>query len=304
MQTLARDFLAALTDGQRGQAAHAFTDPRRLRWTYVPAPRPGVALLGLSGQARKLAHRLLATALSRHAFAQAVTIMALEEVLDLDEGGRRGRHSDGYQLAIFGEPGSEAWSWRFEGHHLSVTATVAFGVTTVAPLFLGAHPAAISYGGAAVIRPLPLEEELARTLLRELTPAQRDLAIVDRVAPPDILSGTAPYVDSALDPLGVSATDLPPGTRDLMCRLAEVYVDRLAPSLRLPLERRGLSFAWAGSTEAGEGHYYRIQGPDLLIEYDNTQNGADHAHTVLRRPGADFGAELLPAHLSPEGQAP
>lgn len=299
MDKLAADFLAALTEEQRARAAHAFTDPRRLRWTYVPAPRPGVALLGLSGQARKLAHRLLATALSRHAFAQAVTIMALEEVLDLDEGGHRNRHSDGYQLAVFGVPGSEAWSWRFEGHHLSVTATVAGGLTSVAPLFLGAHPAAISYGGAAVIRPLPLEEELARTLLGELSPKQLDQAVVDAVAPPDILTGTAPYVDSTITPLGVAARDLGPAARDLMCRLAEVYVDRLAPSLRTPLDRAGLSFAWAGSTVVGQGHYYRIQGPDLIIEYDNTQDAADHAHTVLRRPGADFGAELLPVHLSP-----
>lgn len=295
---IATDFLVALTESQRRQAAHAFTDPRRLQWTYVPAPRPGVPLLGLGAGARKLAHRLLATALSRHAFAQAVTIMALEEVLDLDEGGRRGRHSDGYHLAIFGEPGSEAWSWRFEGHHVSVTATVAGGVTTVAPLFLGAHPVAVSYGGAAVMRPLPLEEELARALLAELNPAQRSKAVVDGSAPDDILTGTSPFVDNLLDPRGVHAVDLGSDARDLLTRLTDVYVDRLAPALRVPYETRDLTFAWAGSTAPGRGHYYRIQAPELLVEYDNTQDAADHAHTVLRRPGADFGAGLLPAHLA------
>ncbi|GAA2673649.1 DUF3500 domain-containing protein [Nonomuraea recticatena] len=299
MAEIAAQFLGGLTDTQRQAAAYPFHDPRRLRWTYVPTPRPGVSLLGLDRQSRKGAHRLLATALSRHAFAQVVTIMALEEVLDLDEGGARGRHSDDYHLAVFGTPGDDEWGWRFEGHHVSVTATVSGGRVEVAPLFLGAHPAGVWYGSAAVVRPLPLEEELARALLAELSPALRGRAIVADEAPPDILTGTS-EVTSALEPLGVRGDSMGSAERDLLAGLTAVYLDRLAPELRGSHDAAGLSFAWAGPATPGAGHYYRIQGQGLLIEYDNTADAADHAHTVIRRPGADFGAAILPAHLTGE----
>ncbi|MGW4470360.1 DUF3500 domain-containing protein [Nonomuraea sp. NPDC004354] len=299
MAEIATRFLGCLTTEQWQAATYAFGDPLRLRWTYVPAPRPGVSLLGLNGEARKAAHRLLATALSRHAFAQAVTIMALEEVLDLDEQGRRGRHSDDYHLAVFGSPGADHWGWRFEGHHVSVTATVAGGRVEVAPLFLGANPHAVRYGDAAVVRPLPLEEDLARALVTALPAALREQAVVADVAPSDILTGTS-AVTSALEPLGVPGGALATAPRDLLARLLDVYLDRLAPSLRGTHDPAAFSFAWAGPLSPGAGHYYRLQGPGLLIEYDNTQNAANHAHTVIRRPGADFGAELLAAHLAGE----
>ncbi len=299
MAQIATRFLDRLTPEQRQAAAYEFGDPLRRRWTYVPAPRPGASLLGLSREARKAAHRLLATALSRHAFAQVVTIMAMEEVLDLDEGGRRGRHSDDYHVAIFGTPGTEAWSWRFEGHHVSVTATVAGGRVEVAPLFLGAHPAAVRYGETAVVRPLPLEEEMARALVADLSPALRARAVVADVAPPDILTGTS-AVAAELEPRGVRGGELASAQRDLLGGLLGVYLDRLAPSLRGAHDPAAFSFAWAGPVAAGAGHYYRIQGPGLLVEYDNTQDAADHAHTVIRRPGADFGAGLLAAHLADE----
>ncbi|MFE3449459.1 DUF3500 domain-containing protein [Nonomuraea sp. NPDC059194] len=299
MAETASRFLACLTPEQRLAAAHEFGDPLRLRWTYLPTSRPGASLLGLGRDARKAAHLLLATALSRHAFAQVVTIMAMEEVLDLDEGGRNGRHSDDYHLAIFGRPGAEEWGWRFEGHHVSVTATIAGGRVEVAPLFLGANPATVRYGAAAVVRPLPLEEELARALVTGLPPTLRDQAVVADVAPSDILTGTSPVV-AALEPAGVRGGSLAPAQRDLLGRLLEVYLDRLAPSLRGAHEPAAFSFAWAGALSPGAGHYYRIQGPGLLVEYDNTQDAANHAHTVIRRPGADFGAGLLAAHLSGE----
>jgi Protein of unknown function (DUF3500) len=304
MTAAARAFTSALTEPQRHVAIHPLNDDARTQWTYLPRPRPGVSLLGLGETARKAVHRLLAAALSRHAFAQAVTIMALEEVLDLDEHGRRGRHSDDYRVAIFGTPGDEAWAWRFEGHHLSVTATVASRQVVVAPLFLGANPARVTYQEHTVVGPLVLEEELARALLAEMTPALRDQAVVADTAPADIRTGTSPHVDAALAPPGVSGAALLPRARDLCRRLVDVYLDRLAPTLaeqeRQQLRLDEVCFAWEGGLRAGEGHYYRLQAPGLLIEYDNTQRDANHAHTVLRRPSEDFGAGLLAAHLSAE----
>jgi hypothetical protein len=230
--------------------------------------------------------------------------MAFEEVLDLDEGGRRGRHSDDYSVAIFGTPGIDLWAWRFEGHHLSVTATLETGRAVVTPVFLGANPARVDHRGRLVIGPLRLEEDLARAIATGLPPDLRERVVVSNTAPSDIKTRTSPRVHGPLEPIGVGMVDLPGTARDLLGGLMDLYLDRLTPALaeheRQRLNLDEVAFAWAGGLRPGEGHYYRLQGPGLLIEYDNTQRNANHAHTVLRRPGADFGGELLSSHLTAE----
>ena len=155
MRAAASRLLAALDDGQRELAARPFTDDAARRWLeYRPRHRPGTCLAELSGPATKAAHRLLATGLSEHAYAQAMGIVALEEVLDRQERWRRGRHSRDYWVSVFGDPeGGRPWSWRFEGHHLSVTMTVAGQEVSPAPVFFGANPACVSYAGHPVSRP-------------------------------------------------------------------------------------------------------------------------------------------------------
>jgi hypothetical protein len=291
-----------LDDRQRDLAQHAFSDQTMRRWIeYRPRPRPGVSLADLDTPARKAAHRLLATALSAPAYAQAMTIVALEEVLDRAEGWSRDRHSNDYWVIVFGDPASdERWGWRFEGHHLSVTMTLDGDRIYPTPVFLGANPASVSYAGRTMVRPLAAEEDLARALLDAMKPDVRATAITSRRAPADILSAQRPRVDQELTPLGVRGDRLGPSARALLDQLTALYLDRLPPELaRAEAERidaRDLHFAWEGSAAPGSGHYYRIQGPDLLIEYDNTQNDANHAHTVLRRPDSDFGGDVLSAH--------
>jgi hypothetical protein len=191
MRRAARIVCERLSDTQRDAACYAFTDDDRQRWTYLPRDRPGVALADLSQAARKAVHRLVATATSEHTFAQITTIMGLEEVLDRAESGRRGRHSGDFWIALFGSPDDEAWSWRFEGHHISITMSVVADRVSPTPVFLGANPATVRYRGTPVVRPLALEEELARRLLTGLPDAQRTQAIVATVAPGDIRTGTA-----------------------------------------------------------------------------------------------------------------
>lgn len=301
MTAAAQTLLASVPPGDQAEACYPFSGPARTQWSYFPGSRPGIALSDLGAAGRKAAHRLLATALSRPAFAQAVTIMAFEEVLDLDEGGQLGRRSDGYHVAIFGGPGDEAWAWRFEGHHVSVNVTVIAGKPVVAPLFLGANPAQIQHNGQVVIAPLLREEELARAIITGLPTALREQAIVAGAAPADIITMNAASADGSLDPVGIAASRLPLQSRDQLGRLLGTYLDRLAPGLADAEHRRiggrEVAFAWAGGLAAGDPHYYRIQAPGLLIEYDNTQGNVGHAHTVLRSPGDDFGASLLPAHL-------
>ena len=301
MRRAATDLLGHLDDDARALAHRPFDDSHR-RWIeFRPRERPGACLADFDRAGRKAAHRLLATALSPHAFAQAETIMALEEVLDRIEDGERGRHSNDYWVVVYGDPEPDAaWTWRVEGHHLSVSMTLAGDAVSPSPVFLGANRARITYAGRDVVRPLAVEEELGRALLDAMEPAARDLAVVADEAPYDVLSEQRPRADSRYEPLGVPGVKLGPTARALLDGLVALYVDRLVPELAAPeaarLRAADLYFAWAGPLTPGLGHYYRIQGPDLLIEYDNVQDGANHAHTVLRRPESDFGEDVLAAH--------
>jgi hypothetical protein len=303
MRAAAASVLGALTGEQRARAALPFADDAARRWLeYRPEPRPGACLAGLSIPARKAAHWLLATGLSDHAFAQAVTIAALEEVLDRRERGQQGehgRHSGDYWVAVFGDPeADQTWSWRFEGHHVSVTMTVAGDEVSPAPVFLGANPAAVTYAGRPVSRPLAPEEDLARALLDALDPGDRVAAVVAGEPPFDIRSSTRPRA-AAIEPAGVGSAGLGPSARAALGQLVALYLDRLPPVLAAREAARvaagQLTFAWEGPVTPGLGHYYRVQGDDLLIEYHSA--GGNHAHAVLRRPASDFGDDVLAAHL-------
>jgi hypothetical protein len=303
MGTAAVSLLDRLDQGQRALAARPFADDAARRWLeYRPRQRPGACLAELTPAARKAAHRLLATGLSEHAYAQAMGIVALEEVLDRKEQWQRGRHSGDYWVSVFGDPeDGQPWSWRFEGHHLSVTMTVAGQEVSPAPVFFGANPACVSYAGRPVSRPLGPEEDLVRALLDAMGAQDRAAAVVAGQAPADIRTATSPRAGQAIEPLGVAAAALGPAARALLAQLVAAYLDRLPAELAAReaarLDGTDLSFAWEGPLTPGARHYYRVQGSDLLIEYDTTDDG-NHAHTVLRRPRGDFGADVLAAHYA------
>jgi hypothetical protein len=296
MRREAAALLAALDDRQRAEGTRSFEADADRRWIeYRPQPRPGLSLADLGVQARKAVFRLVATGLSPVAFAQTMAIISLEEVLDHREGYARHRHSEDYRILVFGTPGADRWGWRFEGHHLSISMTVADGVISPAPVFLGANPSRVDLAGRPVVRPLGVEEDLGRELLLSMTPAARERAIVGREAPWDIQTGQRARV-TALEPRGVPRQDLRPGERALLDQLTAAYLGRLPDALAERLHTTDLHFAWAGPSSPGLRHYYRIQSADLLIEFDQTADGDGHAHTVLRRPHGDFGADLLAAH--------
>jgi hypothetical protein len=248
--------------------------------------------------ARKAAHRLLATGLSDHAFAQAMAIVALEEVLDRREGGGRGRHSADYWVAVFGDPAGDApWSWRFEGHHVSVTMTVAGAEVSPAPVFLGANPASVSWSGRPVSRPLAPEDDLGFCLLDAIGPEGRASAVVSAHAPEDIRTERRPRV-APIEPVGLSSARMGPTARATLSQLVALYLDRLPAALAAREAARvaagEVHFAWEGPLLPGTRHYYRVQGDDLLVEFDDTTG--NHAHTVLRRPRGDYGEDVLAAH--------
>ena len=301
MRQRAAHFLDTLDhDGER-LARHAFDDGEARRWLeYRPRPRPGVCVADLGKAGRKAAHRLLATGLPPAAYAQAIAVMSLEEVLDRQEGWGRGRHGDDYWVSVFGDPGGRSpWGWRFEGHHLSVSMTLVGDDVSGVPIFLGANPHRVSRAGRTILSPLAEEEALGLALLDAMSTTARKAAVVSPTAPDDIRSGPSGSA-SPLEPAGVGSRSLGPVGRAALESLVALYLDRLPPPLAVQERDRigdaELFFAWEGPQRSGGRHYYRVQAPDLLIEYDNTTEDGNHAHTVLRRPAGEFGADLLAAH--------
>jgi hypothetical protein len=296
--------LEALDGAGRQRALIPFDDPRRLQWTYLPGERFGLPLRTMNGAQRLLAHRLLRTALSLPALAQAVTITAWETVLEAVERRDDGRRDPAaYHVTVFDAPSTTGrWAWRFEGHHLSVSVTL-LGDTPVAttPLFLGANPSRVSFEGGGTLRPLGVEEDLARELLAALGAEQRARAVIGAEAPGDILTRTG-VTAGGLPVQGVAAPDLDGAPRQLLSRLVRLYVARFDPALGALFagveDHHTLHFAWAGSPEPGLPHYYRLHGERILVEYDNRQDGANHVHTVVRDPRGDLSIDPLRAHLA------
>lgn len=291
----ARAFVEGLNQGQAASALLPFEGDERRKWTYLPGVRQGVPLWSLDRAQAKAAHRLLATILPVPAYARMVTILNLDEVLDRLEGyGAGRRHGGDYWLAVFGPPGGDVWGVRFEGHHVSVSATVAAAGVRLTPLFLGANPAVVHDGGRPAVAPLAPEEDLGFELLHALSAEQRASAVVSDEAPPDILTGDAPRLTDPIPRDGVPLKAMTGGAQKAAAALLDVYLGRF-PGGASPDPQEAV-FAWAGAEEPGIGHYYRIAGPRLLVEFDNTQDGANHIHTVVRDPVADFGDDLLAAH--------
>ncbi|MEX2581048.1 MAG: DUF3500 domain-containing protein [Verrucomicrobiales bacterium] len=315
MADAAGSFLATLDDEQREKAVYEITDPERENWHFVPKPfegegrRGGLPLKEMRGDQKHLAYALLGTGLSHRSYLTALQIMSLEQVLwELENSDRR--NPEMYYFSIFGEPGSNAWGWRVEGHHLSVNFTVAEGtVVSGTPNFFASNPGEVLEGPRKGLRVLDREEDVARRLVQSLSDEQKDTAVVEEKAPRDILTSAEPTVVSLGD-AGIGWGDLDDAQRANLRELVEVYVRRIRTEVAEDelalIEAAGwekLVFSWAGGLEKGEPHYYRVQGPAFLLEYANTQNNANHVHAVWRDFQGDFGRDVLKEHYRNAHQA-
>jgi hypothetical protein len=315
LATSVRDWLATLDQNQREQASFAFDDTERFVWAYTPGERAGLSLQDMRPDQRDAAMGVVAAAMSARGAREVTDIVALESILGAIERERgRGnwirRDPELYWFAVFGDPmdGDPAtgnpWSWRIGGHHIAIQTTVLDGrVIGSTPSFLGANPAVVPSGPTAGARALTGEETLARDLLLSLSSEARAVAVVDPVAPPDIFSGHGARADLRSIPRGIRYDALEPAGRDGLERLIGHYVGRAADDVATAdwerIAESGLettTFAWAGPAEPGRGHYYAVRGRRFLIEYDNTQNGANHIHAVWRDLENDWGQDLLATH--------
>jgi hypothetical protein len=304
MMQAAEAFVASLEPEQRAKALFEFEDAERLNWHFVPRARRGLPLKEMSAEQQALARGILQAGLSRRGYMTASAIIELELVLREMGGNPRIRDPERYYFSIFGTPSNLApWGFRAEGHHLSLNFTlVRDTLIATAPAFFGANPATVRRGSRAGLRALADEEDIGRELVRSLDERQLAQAIIATRTPRDIVTGAAARVEP-LAPIGIRVTELRPDQAAILVRLLEVYLGRMAEPLaerrRAALERTDfdqVAFAWAGSTRPGQAHHYRIQGPSFLVEYDNTQNNANHIHTVWRDFDGDFGRDLLREH--------
>ena len=291
----------------------------RQRWHYTPVDHGGLTLAAMGPRQRSLALQLVASGLSAAGYTTVCALLGLENVLDRDEGfppvrGERLRDPGRYYLRVFGEPGGAApWGWRLGGHHVSLNNLVVDGrVRAVTPSFLGANPAASALLGGGSLRPLGAVEDLARDLVRSLPPAERKRAVLVDRAPSDIVSGERsrlpsdqavpaedppdPRLDLRPEPAGLPGSELDGDRRDLLDRLLRAYTGRVPDGLVPGPDLDEVHVAWAGSLEPGGPHYYRLQAPGFLVEWDNTQDDANHAHSVWRNPDGDFGRDALAEH--------
>ncbi|HZA37210.1 MAG TPA: DUF3500 domain-containing protein [Vicinamibacterales bacterium] len=304
MAAAARTFLGTLDSAQKTKAQLPFDSEERFNWFYIPKDRVGLPLKQMTPAQREATLALLHAGLSEKGYTKAEAIRALEPVLAEIEKNPVRRDPELYYVSIFGDPSpSGTWGWRYEGHHLSQNWTVVRGQSIASsPQFFGSNPAEVRDGPKKGTRVLAAEEDLARALLEGLTEAQRAKAVISTEAPDDML--TANNRKAAMqEDRGLSHEELTPEQRGLLMAVIEEYAGAQQRSIaqkRLEAVRTAglgkVKFAWMGGLERGKRHYYRIQGPTFLIEYDNTQNDANHIHAAWRDFNGDFGLDLLSQH--------
>ena len=299
MADAARRFLAALDDGQKARAAFAFDSPERFNWHWIPRERKGVPFKEFTPEQRSLAFGLLDTGLSTKGAIKATTIMSLEEILRVDEHGTGPvRDPELYFVSVFGTPSdSGEWGWRVEGHHLALNYTLRDGkVASATPFMFGSNPAEVKKGPRKGLRNLAEIEGPANALIASLTDDQKALAVVAAVAPEVTTTPNSPQPPNP-DPKGISSDKLSSDQKASIDQLIRAYAVNFPDPVRDDLLHQVAShpqafhFAWYGPTDISRPHAFRLWGPTLFIDFNDTQNQTNHIHTFFRSHLGDFGAE-------------
>ena len=303
MATAAGRLLASLDKEQAAKATYPFDAPERLDWHFIPRPRKGLSIKEMTPASRALAFGLVQSGLAGSGYLKATTIMSLEQVLKQLEQGKAAapvRDPELYFVTIFGTPSDRGrWGWRVEGHHLSLNFTLDNGrIVAATPAFFGANPAEVRQGPREGLRTLAEVEDRALRLLQALDSRQMKEAVVDDTAPKEIRAANTlqPPTETAV---GVAFADLNDEQRQMLRSLVEAYAANMPPEVAGAwldeIKQAGpeaVRFAWFGPGDRLQPHAYRVQGPTFLIEFNNTQNGANHVHSVWRNMLGDFGIPL------------
>ncbi len=303
-------FINSLTAVQQKKVQYSFTDDERFNWHFVPrSDRKGIPLEELNEQQKKAGFDLLSVCLSKRGMQHVTDIIQLETILkELEGRGNNDHYRDAgkYYFTIFGKPAEKGtWGWRLEGHHISFTFSADNNrIVSGTPGFLGANPAIVPNGVQKGKETLAAETDGGFTLLQSLSNEQLSRAVINEKALPEIITFNKRKA-MIEHPQGIRYNELNKEQQALFIKLIQVYIHRytklFADDMMKELTAAGLDklqFAWAGSQQRQntDGYYYRIQGPTIIIEYDNTQNNANHVHSVLRDLKHDFGTDELAEH--------
>ena len=303
MAESASRFLAALDDSQKAQATFGFDDPERLNWHFIPRPRKGLPIKSMTPAQRALAFNLLQTGLGASGYLKATTIMSLEAILkELEQGQPRSpvRDPELYFVTIFGTPSPTGkWGWRVEGHHLSLNFTLEDGaIASATPAFFGSNPGEVRQGPRQGLRTLADLEDRALRLLQALDSDQKKIAVTAEKAPGDIRAANTPQPPTA-EAEGIAFGQLGDDQKPMLKALVEAYAADMTPEVAAAwieeIKKAGpenVRFSWTGAADRNGPHAYKVQGPTFLIEFNNTQNNANHIHAVWRNMLGDFAMPL------------
>ena len=310
MTDAASKFVDSLSKEQKSKACFNYFDGEKLFWYYPPLSRHGLALKNMAENQRDLAFNLLATGLTQHSYSQARKIIDLEDILgELEQRQNQvswNRDPELYYFTIFGNPSDskEPWGWRAEGHHISVHFSIWNGkVISMTPFFFGSNPAEVRQGPKNGQRVLSKREDLAYALMNELDTAQKSRATIYDEAPWDIVTYNSSKVSLPKEE-GLYISKMSDSQKTIATSLISEYVNQVHEDLALQkmkeINKYGIDnicFAWAGPTEPGKEHYYRLHGGNFVVEFDNRQNGANHVHSVWRDVENDFAQDVLRDHI-------
>jgi hypothetical protein len=305
MAAAATALIQTFTPQQKSLALLSFNDSERLRWSNEPQnlyTRKGITTGDLNKNQKIALHRLLQTVLSEQGYFKAINVMRLDDYLHdtaLKKGNDAGKYegSNKYWLTIFGNPdANHNWSWRFEGHHLSLNFTNTPDGITCTPMFFGADPATFPIGPFAGWQNMFAETNRGWQLFLSLNTNERSKAVVSNKTPKahDILTRTGK--EAFLQNFqGISFNRLSPAQQKELKQLVAVYADNLNDQLAADylhkIQWKKIYFGWWGSKTRGKPVYYRIHGPDFIIEYISRLNDPDHIHTLFRYLPTDFGGK-------------
>ena len=298
MASAATRFLASLNEEQKAKVSFAYDGPERLDWHFIPRERKGLPIKQLDGAQRALAFGLISTGVGSSGYLKVTTIMSLEAILkELEKGSGPVRDPELYFVSIFGTPGETGkWGWRIEGHHLSLNFAIEDGkILSATPMFFGSNPGEVRSGPRQGLRALADFEDRALRFIQALNDEQKKVAIVEKAAPKDIRAANTPQPPTEAA-VGIAYADLKDEQKALARTLVESYAQSMPPEVSKAWieeirknDPDAIKFAWMGETERSKPHAYRVQGPTFLIEYNNTQNNANHVHAVWRNMLGDFG---------------
>jgi Protein of unknown function (DUF3500) len=299
-------FVSSLNDVQKKKAVFSFDEMNRYEWHYLPAAmisRTGIAVKDLDTIQKQDLYTLMQAYLSKEGYTRTKNIMSFEYLLKELEPNNVIRIPENYFVAVYGVPGKDStWGWKFSGHHVALNFTIVNDQIAFAPFFFGVYPAEVKDGPRKGTRIIKDEEDLGFELVNSLTQEQKQKALFELKAFTDIVTTNSAEV-APLQPVGIFARDMTHEQKTVLNKLIVAYLLSMPPAIAKTRMKKittedmnSIRFGWAGGTEPGKPHYYRVQGKTFLIEFDNTQNNANHIHTVWRDFNGDFGRDLLREH--------